>query len=94
MSMLTRSSVKPAILHKVRQLAAVSDPAGYQAPADLDVEMGSLLLQGYRLHSTHFLGKQMDQSRNIEFFGILYIFHLEQSEIEKMRKETVIPEKN
>lgn len=94
MSMLTRSSVKPAILHKVRQLAPVSDPAGYQSAADLDIEMGSLLLQGYRLMSTHFLGKQKDESRNIEFFGILYIFQLEQSEIEKMRKETVTPEKN
>jgi len=96
MSMLTKSSVRPAILHKIRQIAGVSRPEyGYQAVSEVDAEMGSLVLQGYRLVSTHFLGTQTDHEANIQYTGILYIFQLEPGEIEKLKKEMAIaPDRN
>lgn len=96
MSMISRSNVRPAVLHKVRQLSNVSNPeTGWQSAADLDAEIGSLLLQGYRLVSTHYLSTQTDQRYNATYVGILYILQLEQSEIERMRKEsTAVAEKN
>lgn len=95
MSMIKNNNVRPAILHKIRQLARTSNPEiGYQAVGEVDMEMGSLLLQGYRLVSTHYLGTQHDERMNENYTGILYVFQLEQSEIEKLRKEQALVPQN
>lgn len=87
MSMVSKSSVKPAVKHMVRQLARISNPAkGYITAEQADSEIGSWLLQGYRLVNTHYLGSQRDNELGLEYLGVMYIFQLEQSEIERMRK--------
>jgi hypothetical protein len=86
MTITQKSNVKATVKHLMRQIARVSNPQiGYQSVSEVDNDLSSLLLQGYRIIGTHYLGKQMDTILNVEFFGILYILQLEQSEIEKMK---------
>jgi len=81
-----KANVKSAVKHMVRQIARISNPQrGYQTVDEVDAELSSLLLQGYRIMNTHSLGSQRDTEANIEYFGVMYILVLEQSEIEKLK---------
>jgi hypothetical protein len=76
----------------IRQIAAksaskVNPSMAYQTAEEIDSETGSMLLQGYRLVSTHYLGAQKDVSTGLEYFGVMYIFQLEQSEVERMKND-------
>lgn len=88
---LVKRTLNPAVKHVIRQLSAINPPIGsgmgYATPDKVDAEIGNMLLQGYRIVNTHFLGKQIDPSNGAEYFGILYVMQLEQSEIERMRQD-------
>jgi hypothetical protein len=91
----TKFYARSPIRHMLRQIAAVTNPQmGYRSVEDVDSEISSMLLQGYRLFATHYLGAQKDPSANMEYFGVLYIFQLEQSELERMKNDAKkVPEK-
>ena len=80
-------SVLSPIRHVMRQLGAVSSPLGYKTGLELDADISSLVLQGYKVINTHYLGMQTDLSNGQPYYGILYILVLEQSEVERMRQE-------
>lgn len=90
---MVKRTLNPAVKHVIRQLSAVNPPPGsgmgYATPDKVDAEVGNMLLQGYRIVSTHYLGKQTDPSNGAEYFGVMYILQLEQSEIERMRQNFV-----
>lgn len=82
-----KSFLRTPIRHMVRQIAAVTNAAkGYKSVEDVDSEIGSMILQGYRLVNTHFLRAQTDAETGLEYFGVMYILQLDQSEIEKLKK--------
>ena len=86
MSITQKANVKSTVRHLVRQLASVSNPQmGYQTVGEVDAELSSLMLQGYRIVNTHYLGSQRDANNSVEYLGVMYILQLEQSEIEKMK---------
>lgn len=92
MAITQKAHAKSAVKHLVRQLAAISNPQkGYQTVAEVDSEISSLLLQGYRIVNTHYLKSQVDPENGIEYIGILYVLQLNQSDIERMMR--VEPEK-
>lgn len=87
MSVKATGGIRSPIKHLMRQMATYTHPTlGYQSGPDLDYDIGSLLLQGYRLVDTHYLGMQKDDA-GTPYYGILYILQLEPSAIEKMRAE-------
>lgn len=90
MAITQRSILRSAVKHVVRQIAVVSNPMkGYKSVEEVDADLGSLILQGYRIVNTHFLRAQTDPENGIEFFGIMYILQLEPSEVELLKKQIV-----
>ena len=88
MSIAQKSHVKSAVLHKVRWLASVhDDAAGHQTVEEVDSEVGSLVLQGYRLVNTHYIGSRKDATSSKEAFGVMYIFVLDTTELERLKQD-------
>lgn len=86
MSMISKNNPRPAVKHVVRQLAPISSPKGYRTVEEVDRDISSLVVQGYRLISTHFLGAQRDPENGVEYYGVLYVLQLEAGEIEKLKR--------
>ena len=95
MAITQKAHMKSSVKHLIRQIARISGAKGYQSTDEVDADLSSLLLQGYRILNTHFLGAQTDHESNVEYFGVMYILVLEQSEIERMKKiySVELPEK-
>jgi hypothetical protein len=78
---------KPLVRHLVRWIAATSDPeAGHSTISEVDTQVGSLILQGYKLFDTHYLSSKINSVNGHEAYGVMYILVLEAGEIEKIRK--------
>jgi hypothetical protein len=84
---LSSSNHKLLVRHMVRWIATVSDPeAGHKTVTEVDMEVGSLVLQGYKLFDTHYLSVKTNPATGREAYGVMYIFVLETGEVEKIRK--------
>ena len=88
MALTSQSRVRPVVKHLTRYIAAINNPAlGYQTAEEVDADISSMVLQGYRLFATHYLGAQVDKTMNKEYFGLLYVLVLEPGEVERLKKE-------
>ena len=88
MAMVQKANQRPLVKHVIRQLAAIdgSGSMPYRSPDVVDSDLSSLVLQGYRVVNTHYLGTQTDPTNSVPYYGILYILALEQSEVERAKQ--------